>query len=150
MTVIGVSFDLQQDMDFRLITVLEDLIDPSWCWRFDGGENYIRNVNGGFLDTQFFPYTKRLYSGDEFNEAIQTPHQYIIFADLRAFPQTNELNDVLNYNESIDGDCQLAVIIVDADYVMLFAKDVGRLIELTQHRPNFRILRREDITYTTI
>ena len=149
MTEIGVSFDIQQDTDFRLITVLEDLINPSWCWRFDGGENYIRNLVGDPWDMQEL-FTNRLYTGKAFTETIQTPHQYIIFADLRAFPQTSELNDVLNNNESIDGDCQLAVIIVDADHVMLFAKDVSRLIELTKHRPNFRTLRREDVSYTTI
>ena len=149
MTVIGVSFDLQQDTNFRLITVLEDLIDPSWCWRVDGGENYIRNSGEDPWDMQEL-FTNHVYTGKEFSETIQTPNQYIIFADLSAFPQTNALDDLVNLNASIGGDCQLAVIIVDADYVMLFANDVDRLIALTKHRPNFQTLRREDITYTAI
>lgn len=150
MTIIGVRFDLQQEEDFRLMNVLEDVIDPTWYWRFGGGENYIRNANGGLLDSQVFTYNRDLYSGDEFIEVSQTPNQYIIFADLKAFPSNEQVKKVLSYDEFLKSDCQFTAIIVDAAYIMLISKDVETIIEKTKHRPNFHFVYRDELSHLTI
>lgn len=95
MTVIGVSFDLQQDEDFRLMSVLENVIDPTWYWRFGGGENYIRNSASDPWDMTELLTNWDCYSGKEFLQVIDTPRQYIIFADLKAFPSKENVKKLI-------------------------------------------------------
>ena len=148
MTIIGISIELQQDDDFRLYDVLKPVFNPSWVWHFSGGENYLKSRTENPWDLTPFLTDNRIYDGPEFIELINTPRQYIIFADLKAFPTKETVEDVYTYDEFLSSACQLAAIVVDGAYVMLIAKDVSTLTN--NIKGPYQYVYREDLTHLSI
>ncbi|MDH6368576.1 hypothetical protein M2444_000354 [Paenibacillus sp. PastF-3] len=58
---------------------------------------------------------------------MENNEYYIIFANFKAFPQEKDVTDVQTYEEFLNSDCQLVLLVVDCEYATVYCKDQGKL-----------------------
>lgn len=132
----GVVFDIRNELGNQLYEILNGITDPSWYWRMGHGESYY----AGF-ETRFFT-ADTVMSGLEFITHLVSGQQYLIFADLKAFPSLDSVSKIKNYKEFMESSCSLSLLVIDSVQVIAIAKDDQLISDITQ--------RAKDLGYTKI
>nr|WP_107837922.1 DUF2691 family protein [Metasolibacillus meyeri] len=76
-----------------------------------------------------------VFNGQAFLEKISAQDYYVIFADLKAFPQKEDIIEIRNGADFLQSNCELALIIIDSSYVYMYVKNeqlLQRLVERVQ------------------
>lgn len=68
-------------------------------------------------------------SGLELKKLIKDNIYYLIFADLKAYPKGEALEEIETYEEFTESKCEVVVLVADGDYIHIYAKD-PKAIEL--------------------
>ncbi|MEK3766214.1 DUF2691 family protein [Solibacillus sp. FSL K6-4121] len=126
MKQIGVSFFVNDAIhsDYLLSDLLLDVIDPTWYWQSDGGENYqVEGEGYNRILTPLFSVDELVLTGEEFRERITTTRHYVITAALKAFLVKEDIVDILDFHDFEISSCQLAIIIMDTGFVSIYLKD---------------------------
>jgi ribosomal protein S16 len=71
---------------------------------------------------------------------------YIIFADLKAYPKGKMVSDIGTYEDFLNSDCQLVVLVVDCTYVTIYSKD-KEMLEWLYYRA--KVNKFENVQYIT-
>ena len=116
----GLTFKLKNECGKKQADILVDIVEPSWYWSIGPGESYKREKDG--LGPAFFP-PNNIMDGQSFLNLISTEEYYLIFADLKAFPNRESVVEVNNYEDFLKSSCQLALLVIDSDYVSIILKE---------------------------
>ncbi|MCI9434943.1 MAG: DUF2691 family protein [Bacilli bacterium] len=107
-----------------------------------------------FLSNNEFLFKEDIYSGLEFSKLIKNKKYYTVFLNLKLYDKnTNYDDDIENYNDFLNSNCKLILIITDCEYVEIYSKDIKYLniIKETAIKHNFSnivdINKREDIKF---
>ena len=123
--MIGVSFQIKEDDFYSVVLsdILKGLDIQKYQWNF-------RRFEGWFSDDKpdQSPFEKKVYSGKEFEERIQTGDYYILFGEILAYaPEDDTAETVDTYEEYAKGKCRLIILIFDGYWFDLYCKDEKEL-----------------------
>ena len=116
----GLSFEIPNEYGRYLYDILEDNNIKKYFWKSGDGEAYYieNNELGAALFPQ--PYT---YTGQDLYNRISAKHYYVIFADLKAFKEKTHVQEIATYDDFLNSQCEIALLIVDSTYVTIYIKD---------------------------
>lgn len=86
-----------------------------------GRETYF--VTDGELDDQEFFKDNSVVEGAVFANHLKTNQYYTIFVELQAYPFGQAVDLVQTYEEFVDSDCELVLLLADSSYVSIYCKD---------------------------
>ena len=66
------------------------------------------------------PYT---YTGEDLYNRISVKHYYVIFADLKAYKEKTHVQDIATYEDFLNSQCEIVLLIVDSTHVAIYIKD---------------------------
>ncbi len=114
----GVCFKVSQTFDSKVLyEILSCLKVENYSWYNISSQNEVwldRNGN--------YAITNASYNGEEFLRAIDICC-YVIFLKLQAYLDTHKHQEIHNYKEFLESDCQLLLLIHDCEFVEIYAKD---------------------------
>lgn len=127
-SVRGITFEIPNEHGNWLYKILQPLDCTKYSWRIGYGEGY-KSVNGDLI--ALFPaYVDRL-DGGALLEFIDTKEsQYIIHADLKAYPLSAEVLELQTYDDYLVSSCEFVLLIVDCIYITIYCKDAELLDQL--------------------
>lgn len=123
----GVSFEIPNEYGRYLMEILKPINISSFDWYSGGEEAYV--ANGSEMGPLFHGEIFGL-GGSELKRILAQSNQYVIFANLKAFPKGQPVIDVLNYAEFLNSNCQLVLLVVDSSYVTIYCKEEDVLEKL--------------------
>lgn len=107
-----------------------------------------------FLENNEFLFKENIYSGLEFSKLIKNKKYYTVFLDLKLYEKNaNYDDDIKNYDDFLNSNCKLILIITDCEYVKIYSKDIKYLNIIKENviKHNFSnivdINKREDIKF---
>ena len=141
MSIRGVSFEIYSECNKALSKVLSGIDVGKYNWYIDQDqtEGWILNTN-----TDFFEYS--FYTGELLNKIIQKPH-YITFAKMMAYPGKNFDGEIQSFEDFMNSNCIILVLIYDCEYVEIYSKD-KKVIEYYKNSGNVFFSKCDYITDT--
>lgn len=116
----GIFVDIPNEYDNLLWKVLKPIDITSFDWRVENEESYFILPDG--LGPELFSEDKKVMSGLEFKKLIKDNIYYLIFADLKAYPKGEVLEEIETYEEFKESKCEVVVLVADGDYIHIYAK----------------------------
>ncbi|MDA1679093.1 DUF2691 family protein [Bacillus cereus group sp. TH152-1LC] len=123
----GVIVDIPNEYDNLLWKVLKPIDITLFDWRVENEESYFVLSDG--LGPELFSEDNKVMSGLELKKLIKDNIYYLIFADLKAYPKGEVLEEIETYEEFKESKCELVLLVADCTYVTIYAKD-QKAIEL--------------------
>ncbi|KAB2443906.1 DUF2691 family protein [Bacillus luti] len=123
----GIFVEIPNEYDNLLWKVLKPIHISSFDWWVGSEESYM--VARGGLDEALFPEEPSVMEGSDLNRLFKDNVYYLIFADLKAYSKGEEAIDIETYEEFKESKCEVAVLVVDAQYIQIYAKE-QKAIEL--------------------
>ncbi|MNG14721.1 hypothetical protein D3C84_984960 [compost metagenome] len=68
--------------------------------------------------------------GQDLSEILKSCRYYVIFANLKAYPKGERIEDVLTYEAFLKSQCHLVLIVIDSSYLTVYCKDSKMLEDL--------------------
>lgn len=116
----GVSFEIPNTYGKYLFEILDGSQIREFIWRVIDVESY--RIENKTLGEPLFPATC-IVDGEKLYREISKDDQYLIFVDLKAFPNEADVKEITTYQEFVDSECQFVLLVVDSSYVTIYAKD---------------------------
>ncbi|MEF7654577.1 DUF2691 family protein [Bacillus thuringiensis] len=116
----GIFVDIPNEYDNLLWKVLKPIDITSFDWRVENEESYFILPDG--LGPELFSEDNKVMSGLEFKKLIKDNIYYLIFADLKAYPKGEVLEEIETYEEFKESKCEVVVLVADGDYIHIYAK----------------------------
>lgn len=136
-SVRGISFEIPNEYGEWLVNILKPIDCKKYNWFIVSGEEYKLQDNDLI---PLFPDDVSILKGEELLEFIETAEsQYIIFADLKAFPKGTNLLKIDKYEDFQASDCELILLIVDSIYTSIYCKDLKVLSELYANMGSLKV-----------
>ncbi|HDR3888737.1 TPA: DUF2691 family protein [Bacillus cereus] len=123
----GIFVDIPNEYSNLLWKVLKPVDITVFDWRVENEESYLIVRDG--LGSELFSEDKKIMNGLEFKKLIKDNIYYLIFADLKAYPKGEVLEEVETYEEFKESKCEVVVLVADGDYIQIYAKN-QKAIEL--------------------
>ncbi|HDR6316379.1 hypothetical protein COJ27_10300 [Bacillus cereus] len=117
----GITVDIPNEYDNLLWKVLKPIDMTSFDWRVENEESYFILPDG--LGPELFSEDNKVMSGLELKKLIKDNIYYLIFADLKAYPKGEVLEEIETYVEFKESKCEVVVLVGDGDYIHIYAKD---------------------------
>lgn len=125
----GVSFEIPNEYGSLLGDVLKPIDITVFAWQIGGGESYC--VNNEQLE-ELFSEDSNMINGAELKCLLEDHTYYMIFADLKAYPN-GEFSTIDTYEEFMESQCELVLLVVDCSYVTIYCKNKKDLESLYDH-----------------
>ncbi|OJE43647.1 hypothetical protein BAQ49_11120 [Bacillus proteolyticus] len=117
----GIFVDVPNGYDNLLWKVLKPMQISSFDWWVGSEESYL--VARGGLDDALFPEEPSVVEGLDLKKLVKDNIYYLIFADLKAYPKGEAAVDIETYEEFKESKCEVVVLVVDSQYIQIYAKD---------------------------
>lgn len=139
----GVSFSIPNEYGQYLATIFDGINVGKYDWKLGTNESYI--IENGTLGRPLMPEVE-IILGKTLQTLLSTEHYYVIFADFKAFPKDSTTKRIETYEEFLESDCQIILLIVDCTYVALYAKNPQTTARIFANAMNAHF---ENIAYIT-
>ncbi|WP_338777763.1 DUF2691 family protein [Metabacillus sp. FJAT-52054] len=127
----GISFEIPNEYGRFLMNALMSFEISEFVWTSGGEESYL--VKGDELQEPLFPDEVSRMDGLLLRELLEENKYYLIFVNLQAFPKGESSLRVETYEEFVNSNCQLVLLVFDSVYVEIYCKDNIRLESLYQN-----------------
>jgi len=140
----GISFEIPNEHGKWLSDILKPFNCKNYNWLVGAGEEYKWQDN----DLKpLFPHDVNILKGEDLLQFLDSEEpQYIIFADLKAYPIGTNVLKIDKYEDFIYSDCELILLIVDSSYTSIYCKDVETL---NQIYTNAKMVNVDSLAYIT-
>lgn len=116
----GLSFEIPNTYGKVLFDILSQTKIKDFVWKVGNGESYA--IENDTLGNPLFPIDTIL-SGEQLFKRISAEDYYVIFADLKGFLREADVRGIATYEEFVESDCQVVLLIVDSSFVYFYSKD---------------------------
>ncbi|QIW80128.1 DUF2691 family protein [Bacillus tequilensis] len=123
----GVSFQIPNEYGHFLWRILQPLEITHYKWQTSGESYFV--VNGELGDEELFN-DYAIVEGTNLANRLKTNQYYTIFVELQAFPLGKTVIQVQTYEEFVDSDCALVLLIADSSYVSIYCKNKNDIEKL--------------------
>lgn len=110
--------------------ILKPIPCPLYKWAIGCTEIHLYKedaMNDGFLFSE-----QNVLNGSELERAVNDQAYLAVCAELKAFPITAAVMDIVDYEEFVNSECEIVVLLVDCSYVDIYCKNT-ELIEDVYH-----------------
>ena len=115
----GLSFEIPNEYGQYLFNILNAFDFKQYVWKTGGEEAYY--IENGELGIPLF-LKPHVYTGEGLYKSISETDYYVIFADLKAFPNPLLVKEITTYEEFLNSQCEFVLLIVDCAYVTIYVK----------------------------
>lgn len=122
----GISFQIPQMTTNTLWEFLRDIDIKRYFWYIISDQSEVWDE---FHKKDFFD--RDLYNGFDFFNLIQTNH-YIIFLKLQMFLELCNFKNLHTYDDFINNDCKLILLVYDCEYVEIYSKNIATIDAIYQ------------------
>lgn len=140
----GITFGIPNEYGRHLANILKPLEITTFNWLVESEESYFVSKNQ--LETPFFPDEQEVIDGVTMHNLINRGCYYLIFADVKGFPKGKNVTKITTYEEFVNSDCELIILIVDCSYTTLYCKNNEMTRKLYK---NALEMRYENVEYIT-
>ena len=70
-------------------------------------------------------FSEPMLSGATFRDLVNKTPQFLIFAEIKAYPLTGDMAGFDTYEEFLESACELVLLVHDSIYVEMYCKDQG-------------------------
>ena len=142
----GIAFQIPNEYGQWLTNILASINCTMYDWYIGAGEEY-KLMEGElvplFPENSFHP----IVDGAALLQYIHTDSpQYIIHADLKAFPRGTPITHLETHEDFLASGCELVVLIIDCSYTSIYCKDPGMLNKLYSNMEAYSV---QSLTYIT-
>lgn len=135
--MLGISFKIPNEYDTILYKILENIeLDNQSICKIK--EDEVLNENGDCF------FNNKIYKWIDFEAMIKSKKHYPIFLNLQIYYNSNFLQDINNYSEFLDSECQLILFITDNEYVEVYTKNQNHLNLINKNVIKYNF---EDVKY---
>lgn len=134
----GIKFKIPNLQGSFISEILNGISLEQYVWRISEDEVY--------LDMEKPLFFSEVLNGQDFRETICCPSYYIIFANLQAYPTSNDFNELKSYEDFLKSSCEIAILIADSIFVEVYAKDEKIVSKIRINAENCKY---EEIDYIT-
>lgn len=114
---VGVIFEIPNEYGNYLSEILEQLPVNLYDWVIDNDEIHLVD-NDGFLFNE-----NGVISGEKLYETSKNNTYYMVFVTLKGFLKDGHIKYISNYEEFLEGDCQIILGVYDCSQVVFWCKD---------------------------
>ncbi|MFM9278173.1 DUF2691 family protein [Paenibacillus jiagnxiensis] len=139
----GISLEIPNEYGSFLGEILGPFDMAVFNWYTGGEESYL--VKNGEL-RELLPRMIEGMDGRLLKDILENNTYYLIFADLKAFPKGEIVTDLRTYEEFVNSDCQLVLLVVDSVYVTIYCKEEEKVDRLYY---NAKIKGYDNVDYIT-
>lgn len=148
----GLTFGIPNKYGTYLLDMLSSIHGQQYALQTGGEEAYY--IENGELGSPLFPGAQ-IYEGEAFYSRIAQGLQYVIFANLKAFPTVDDVVDIETYADFLNSRCEIALLLVDCSYVTFYAKNPQTLKRLhayatASHYQNIALITEKNDDRTTL
>ncbi|MBB6448000.1 DUF2691 family protein [Bacillus benzoevorans] len=140
----GISFEIPNEYGSFLGEVLKPINITEFIWRIGGEESYF--VEDDKLGEPLFLEEIHEMDGLFLKGFLEDNTYYLIFADLKAHPKGKNPANIETYEEFLNSDCELVLLVVDSVYFTIYCKDRDKLESLYN---NAKLKGFDDLQYIT-
>lgn len=123
----GVSFEIPNAYGKYLFEILANIHITEFFWRIGGGEAYYVEANQ--FGPSLFPSVD-IIDGTTLYNTILKQDYYLIFADLKAFTEKEDVKEIETYEAFVNSECQFVLLVVDSCLVYIYAKNQWMIMQL--------------------
>ncbi|WP_339784379.1 DUF2691 family protein [Paenibacillus sp. FSL R7-0313] len=127
----GIRFEIPNAYGRFLGEILKPMGVSNFDWFIGGEESYL--IEGDTLGDDLFPDMIIGMNGEELQKIIENNEYYLIFTNLKAFPKGTQITDVITYEDYVESECQMVLLVIDSIYVTVYCKDLEKVKELYNH-----------------
>ncbi|WP_028403134.1 DUF2691 family protein [Ectobacillus panaciterrae] len=117
----GITFEIPNDYGQHLADILKPSDITALNWLVEPEESYL--VADNQLDIPFFPDEQEIIDGSTMHNLINSESYYLIFVDVKGFPKGKNAAQITMYEEFVNSDCELIVLIADCSYTTIYCKN---------------------------
>jgi hypothetical protein len=134
----GLKFKIPNEYNFFINKITDGINKDTYVWKI-----FEDQVFGEDCD---FMFDSDIYIGQEFNEIISKSPYYLTALNLQVFPCETNIQQVKNYNEFLNSNCELVFLMCDVIFVDIYSKSMKiiEIIRLNAQNNNF-----QEIEYIT-
>ena len=132
----GISFKIPQEKTNILWKILGGIDIAKYWWYNIISQTEIWGVS------DFEDFLEDHYRGKDFAEHIQNEH-FVLFVKLQAYASHSNFQNIPSFEEYIESDCQIVLLINDCEFVEIYAKDqtVVESLFFNAQRNGFKLIR---------
>lgn len=119
MIIRGIRFKIPNAYDSYLALILDGINIKKYIWKVSEDEVYVNGIN------DLFPC--EIINGIEFEKLIQTPSYYVVFVNLEAFTDRENLCPISNYEEFLESSCNIVLLVTDNIFVDIYIKEMHEI-----------------------
>lgn len=117
----GISFKVDSSENYVLASILEGIEIKKLFWSISEEEIY--KIEGENL------FEEKNIDGEKFLDKISENEYSVIFANIKAYPNTNTTDDINCYEDFLRSSCQLIILCSDIFYYEIYSKS-KQMIEI--------------------
>ncbi len=125
----GICFEIPNGYGHYLSDLLEPLAAQNFMWLLSRDEIHLLE-DGEFTNEFLFKAEERIISGDILYSRAKDNTYYMVFATLKAFNEDGAVEDITNYQEFLQSDCQMALCVYDCSGVIFWCRDQQLLAKM--------------------
>jgi hypothetical protein len=126
----GVKLYLPNEYGKFISEVLEPIDCNSYTWNLGWNEIY------GIKDDKFTSedlFKESIIDGKEFSDLINNNTYYTIFLEAMAFPRNKTITKINSYEDFLDSECAVVVLVADTVYADIYCKDQSLSVEISEN-----------------
>lgn len=134
----GLRFKIPNEYNFFINKITDGINKDMYVWKIF--EDQVFGENCDFL------FDSDIYTGQEFNEIISKSPYYLTALNLQVFPCGTNFQQINNYSDFLNSNCEFVVLMCDTIYVDIYSKSIKviEIIRLNAQNNNF-----QEIEYIT-
>lgn len=134
----GLRFKIPNEYNFFINKITDGIDKDMYIWKIFEDQVFGENCD--------FIFDSDIYIGKEFNEIISKSPYYLTALNLQVFPCETNIQQVKNYNEFLNSNCELVFLMCDVIFVDIYSKSMRiiEIIRLNAQNNNF-----QEIEYIT-
>ncbi|WP_108672572.1 DUF2691 family protein [Peribacillus acanthi] len=115
----GITFEIPNKPGIFLSDIFKPIEIDIFNWRIRNDETYLMKESQ--LGEPLFPENEM--DGMLLQEVIEKDCYYVIFVELIAYPKGKQVIDIETYEDFINSECQLVLLIVDSSFTTIYCKN---------------------------
>ena len=141
----GLFLLAQNKCGFILRDILKNTNINGLVWDIGYAEVFSMNQNNDAQEANRF--SKGAMTSEELmKQAQRSPEYYPLFGEFKAFTSKESITSIDTYSDFVDSDCQLIILIADAIYIDIYAKDKETLEQIKKNALELNCTEITDIT----
>jgi hypothetical protein len=121
----GVRFKIPNQYGKFVVDVLEPVDCNKYTWYIDRNE-IIVSTSDGCKEL----FKDQVVKGTDFSNLINNNIYYMIFAVLKAFPDSVSITQIATYEDFINSKCEIIMLVADCTFTDVYCKDISLIEKL--------------------